>query len=53
MDDTALLAEGLNFLGVDFALIGYITFVAEDDESDVGNCVFFNLIGPGGTSFSQ
>lgn len=53
MYDTAFLAKQLDFLYIDFALIGYVTLVAQDDESDVGYGVLFDLLGRGGTSFSQ
>lgn len=53
MDDSALLAKSAYFLRVDFSFVSHIAFVAEDDEADVGNSIFFDLDGKGGTSFSQ
>ncbi len=53
MDDSAFIAELLDLIGVDFTFIGYVALVAEYDESDVGYGVLFDLLEPGGTSFSQ
>ena len=53
MDDSALFAESTYFLRVDFSLVCHVAFVAEHDEADVGNGIFFDLDGQASTSLSQ